>query len=142
VSTPDKFALPGTENHTRVACKSEPESHLGLEDSAENSKRKIYSPRKIFLGELETSFWPGSNYHPHPSPVIARSCFRSCGMGIATGPGTVAARCSPGVPVDARRKLWSAIGNLVPPICAEGVAAITASCRLRVSIGVGFDASA
>jgi hypothetical protein len=41
----------------------------------QQAKKNIF-PAQIFLGELETSFWPGSNYHPHPSPVIARSQFK------------------------------------------------------------------
>jgi hypothetical protein len=45
-----------------------PESQLGLEDSAENSKRKNILPTEIFLGELGVLFAPVGIRDSHPSP--------------------------------------------------------------------------
>ena len=63
-----------------------PESHLGLGDSAKNSKRKKSGTARNFSWCIRGFFWAGSTYLHYPFPVIARSCFRSYGTGIAMAP--------------------------------------------------------
>src|ERR1700747_146034 len=45
-----------------------PQSHLGLEDSAETASEKNQQPPEIFLGQTEGSFWPGRNPGLPPFP--------------------------------------------------------------------------
>lgn len=111
---------------------------FGTGNYTENSKRKIYWPPKIFLGELGGPFGRVGIRDSHPCPVIARSWLLPSGVGIAIGLQDCADGCAPRVPVDAKRKRQERNLQLGAANLRRHMAAITPFFPPRVSVDAEF----